>query len=154
MSSKAVRLSDSSAPNAPKPEPLMSRDSVDNNGTDAPMYTIPIDKRPPHGPLFSKIFFPILFNIGQIGILTAVLMTVPLLLIPVVGKKWFEAIVGWAKDGYGRLCTSPPFSKPLFKGHLIMGSNRHHCPLCTDIIGDHHQRPARIYQPCRTRFRG
>ena len=107
MPSKAVRLPDSSAPNAPKPESLMSRDSVDNNGTDAPMYTIPIDKRPPHGPLFAKIFFPILFNIGQIGILTAVLMTVPLLLIPVVGKKWFETIVAWAKDGYGRLCISP-----------------------------------------------
>jgi lysocardiolipin and lysophospholipid acyltransferase len=71
------------------------------------MYTIPIDKRPTHGPLFSKIFFPILFNIGQIGLLSTVLMSVPLLLLPVVGKKWFEAIVGWAKDGYGRLCTSP-----------------------------------------------
>lgn len=72
----------------------------------AEMHTIPIADRPPHGPWFSKIFFPLLFNIGSIGINSAQFLAVPLLLIPVVGRRWFEAVIGWTKDGYGRLCTS------------------------------------------------
>jgi lysocardiolipin and lysophospholipid acyltransferase len=72
---------------------------------DKEMYTIPIADRPPHGPLYSKIFFPILFNFGQIGINSAQILALPLLLIPVFGRKWFDGIIGWTKDGYGRLCT-------------------------------------------------
>lgn len=77
--------------------------TADSDGDGQPMYTIPIKDRPPHGPLFSKIFFPLLFNFGQIGINSAQFLAVPLLLIPVYGRGWFEAIVGWTKDGYGRL---------------------------------------------------
>jgi len=74
---------------------------------DKEMYTIPIADRPPHGPLYSKIFFPILFNFGQIGINSAQILALPLLLIPVLGRKWFDEIIGWTKDGYGRLCAFP-----------------------------------------------
>jgi hypothetical protein len=75
---------------------------------DTPMYTIPIADRPAHGPLYSKIFFPILFNIGQIGINSAQILALPLLLIPFFGRAWFEGFIGWTKDGYGRLCTFLP----------------------------------------------
>lgn len=68
-----------------------------------PLYTIPIAERPSHGPIFSKVFFPILFNFGQIGINSAQFLAVPLLLIPVFGRGWFDSVVGWTKDGYGRL---------------------------------------------------
>lgn len=86
-------------------------DDIDNGNTDgkeqlSPMYTIPIADRPPHGPLFSKIFFPLLFNFGQIGINSAQILALPLLLIPVFGRGWFEGVIGWTKDGYGRLCRS------------------------------------------------
>lgn len=67
------------------------------------MHTIPISDRPPHGPLFSKIFFPLLFDLGIIGIHTTQLCALPLLLIPIWGRKWFEAVIDWTKDGFGRL---------------------------------------------------
>jgi len=73
------------------------------------MYTTPISDRPPHGPLYSKIFFPILFNFGQIGINSAQILALPLLLVPFYGRGWFDAIIGWTKDGYGRLCGSTHF---------------------------------------------
>ena len=69
-----------------------------------PLYTIPIEQRPPHGPLFSKVFFPLLFNLGQIGINSAQFLALPLLLIPFgVGRRLFDTAVGYTKDGYGRL---------------------------------------------------
>lgn len=70
---------------------------------DVPLYTIPIDRRPPHGPLFSKIFFPLLFNLGQLGINSAQFLTLPLLLIPFWGQGLFDEAIGWTKDCYGRL---------------------------------------------------
>ena len=73
--------------------------------TARPLHTIPIDERPPgHGPLFSKIFFPIAFNLGQIGINSAQFIALPLLLIPFgIGRKLFDDGIGWTKDGYARL---------------------------------------------------
>ncbi|WWC61097.1 uncharacterized protein I303_103675 [Kwoniella dejecticola CBS 10117] len=71
--------------------------------SEKPLYTIPIDQRPPHGPWTSKVFFPLVFNFAQLGINSAQFLFVPLLLIPVVGRRWFDAAVGWTKDGYGRL---------------------------------------------------
>ncbi|WVQ98757.1 hypothetical protein IAU59_005888 [Kwoniella sp. CBS 9459] len=71
--------------------------------SDKPLYTIPIDQRPPHGPLTSKIFFPLLFNLAQLGINSAQFLMLPLLLIPFAGRRLFAGAVGWTKDGYGRL---------------------------------------------------
>lgn len=68
-----------------------------------PLYTIPINDRPPHGPWTSKIFFPIIFTLAQLGINSAQFLFVPLLLVPFVGKRLFSRAIGWTKDGYGRL---------------------------------------------------
>jgi hypothetical protein len=68
-----------------------------------PLYTIPIAQRPSHGPLFSKIFFPIVFNLGQLGINSAQFLALPLLLIPIVGRRAFNSVIDYTKDGYGRL---------------------------------------------------
>jgi hypothetical protein len=84
------------------PKPIESSTTKEKN----PMYTIPIIDRPSHGPIYSKIFFPILFNFGQIGINSAQILALPLLLIPLWGRGWFEGFIGWTKDGYGRLCKS------------------------------------------------
>jgi lysocardiolipin and lysophospholipid acyltransferase len=69
-----------------------------------PLHTIPIAERPAHGTLFSKLLFPLLFNLGQIGIHLAQLIALPLLLIPVHGQRLFDDAISWTKDGYGRLC--------------------------------------------------
>ncbi|OCF35476.1 acyltransferase [Kwoniella heveanensis BCC8398] len=71
--------------------------------SEKPLYTIPIDQRPPHGPWTSKIFFPILFNLAQLGINSVQFLFLPLLLIPFAGRRLFESAIGWTKDGYGRL---------------------------------------------------
>ena len=69
-----------------------------------PLYSIPIDKRPSHGPLFSKVFFPLIFNFGQIGINSTQFLALPLLLIPFgIGRRWFRNVIDYTKDGYGRL---------------------------------------------------
>ncbi|KIR59988.1 acyltransferase [Cryptococcus bacillisporus CA1873] len=68
-----------------------------------PLYTIPINDRPPHGPWTSKIFFPIIFTLAQLAINSAQFLFVPLLLVPFVGKRLFSRAIGWTKDGYGRL---------------------------------------------------
>lgn len=47
--------------------------------------------------------FPILFNLGILGIASAQACALPLLLIPVVGKRAFMGTVNWTKDGFGRL---------------------------------------------------
>jgi hypothetical protein len=70
------------------------------------MYTIPIAERPPHGPLITKILFPLLFNLGQLGINSAQFAALPLLLIPWFGRRMFDAAIDWTKDGYGRLRES------------------------------------------------
>ncbi|ODN98540.1 acyltransferase [Cryptococcus wingfieldii CBS 7118] len=67
------------------------------------LYSVPIADRPPHGPLFSKVFFPIFFTLAQIGIGSAQLLFMPLLLVPFVGKRAFTRGIEWTKDGYGRL---------------------------------------------------
>ncbi|ORY23045.1 acyltransferase-domain-containing protein [Naematelia encephala] len=67
-----------------------------------PLYTIPIKDRPPHGPLTSKILFPILFNLANLGVNSAQFCAVPLLLIPLFGRRLYESVIGWTKDGYGR----------------------------------------------------
>jgi hypothetical protein len=71
--------------------------------TPQPLHTIPIASRGSHGPLTSKIFFPLLFNIAQICLFMTMLVATPLLLVPVVGKRSFYAVIDYAKDGYGRL---------------------------------------------------
>ncbi|WVR05213.1 hypothetical protein IAU60_002225 [Kwoniella sp. DSM 27419] len=68
-----------------------------------PLYTIPIESRPPHGPWFSWILFPLVFNLAQLGINSAQFLMLPLLLIPWAGRRLFDAAIGWTKDGYGRL---------------------------------------------------
>jgi len=67
------------------------------------LHTIPIADRPAHGPWFSRIFFPLIFNLGQIGIFTSQVLALPLLLIPFVGSKAFRSVIDYTKDGYGRL---------------------------------------------------
>ncbi|WWC90003.1 uncharacterized protein L201_004933 [Kwoniella dendrophila CBS 6074] len=74
--------------------------------SEKPLYTIPIDQRPPHGPITSKIFFPFIFNFAQLGINSAQFLLLPLLLIPFVGRRLFDSAIAWTKDGYGRLCKS------------------------------------------------
>ncbi|WVQ78295.1 hypothetical protein IAT38_000380 [Cryptococcus sp. DSM 104549] len=68
-----------------------------------PLYTVPIADRPPHGPWTSKIFFPLLFNLAQLGINSAQFLMLPLLLIPFAGRRLFDSAIGWTKEGYGRL---------------------------------------------------
>lgn len=77
-------------------------------GPSTALHTIPIQDRPSHGPIFSKVFFPLVFNLGQIGILTAQLLATPLLLIPFgVGRRCFDAGIGYTKAGYGKLREWP-----------------------------------------------
>lgn len=69
-----------------------------------PIHTIPIDQRPPHGPFFSKIFFPLFFNLGIFGGSAAQFLCLPLLLIPFgIGRRYFDVAIGWTKDGFARL---------------------------------------------------
>jgi len=129
---------------------------------DKEMYTIPIADRPPHGPIYSKIFFPILFNFGQIGINSAQILALPLLLIPVFGRKWFDGIIGWTKDGYGRLCT---YSYNLairgdgkevvrWSARGLMFSNRHNGPFRPHLAHHHCRCPSVHERPRRARFKG
>jgi hypothetical protein len=69
-----------------------------------PLYRIPIADRPSHGPLFSRILFPLVFNAAQIGLALSQFVALPLLLVPFVGRKTFGRVVDYTKDGYGRLC--------------------------------------------------
>lgn len=69
-----------------------------------PLYTIPIEQRPRgYGSWFSTILFPIVFDLGILGINSAQGLLLVLLLIPVVGRGWYERAIGWTKDGFGRL---------------------------------------------------
>ncbi|WWC69425.1 uncharacterized protein I206_103364 [Kwoniella pini CBS 10737] len=95
--------------------------------SEKPLYTIPIDERPPHGPWTSKVFFPLVFNFAQLGINSAQFLFVPLLLIPVVGRRWFDTAVGWTKDGYGRLCELH------CKRIVLIGSDRDNRTLWSDF---------------------
>lgn len=69
-----------------------------------PLHTIPIASRGAHGPLTTKILFPLVFNLAQLGLFITMLSATPLLLIPVVGRRAFIAVIDYTKDGYGRLC--------------------------------------------------
>lgn len=74
----------------------------------APLYTLPIDKRPKgYGSWFSAIFFPIIFDLGIIGINSAQGLIRLSLLVPGVGRRWYERGIAWTKDGFGRLRESP-----------------------------------------------
>lgn len=80
-----------------------------------PLYTIPMDKRPPgYGPWRSKIVFPLVFDLGMLGINSAQFLFLPLLLIPVVGQQLFRRAIAWTKDGFGRLRTCPPYHHHLY----------------------------------------
>jgi hypothetical protein len=70
------------------------------------MHTIPIADRPRHGSWWNTLMFPLLFNLGILGISTAQMCALPLLLIPVVGRRMFGGVVDWTKDGFGRLRES------------------------------------------------
>jgi hypothetical protein len=127
--------------------------------SDKEMYTIPIADRPPHGPLYSKIFFPILFNFGQIGINSAQILALPLLLIPIFGRKWFDGIIGWTKDGYGRLCTysyNTPYrgrsSKKRWSRLII--SDRNNGPFRPHLAHHQHRCPTIHEKSRRARFQG
>ncbi|RSH88082.1 uncharacterized protein EHS24_000609 [Apiotrichum porosum] len=81
------------------------------SSTPPPLYTLPIDKRPPgYGPWFSKIVFPIVFNLGILGISSAQFLFLPLLLIPILGRPLFRRAIAWTKDGFGRLLLCAPTS--------------------------------------------
>ncbi|GMK59947.1 hypothetical protein CspeluHIS016_0901640 [Cutaneotrichosporon spelunceum] len=68
-----------------------------------PLYTIPIADRPPrHGCLWSQIVFPLVFNLGILGLNSAQFLCLPLLLLP-GGKRLFNWAIDWTKDGFGRL---------------------------------------------------
>ncbi|KAK4686630.1 hypothetical protein P7C73_g3495, partial [Tremellales sp. Uapishka_1] len=69
----------------------------------APLFTVPITKRPPHGPLFSKIFFPSMFILGLLGINSAQILLLPLQAFGPKGRELFDHGIGWTKDGFGRL---------------------------------------------------
>lgn len=73
-----------------------------------PLYTIPMVQRPAgHGRLFSKIVFPLIFNLGMLGINSAQFLFLILLLIPGdFGRRLYKRCVDWTKDGFGRLCKS------------------------------------------------
>nr|ODN88031.1 acyltransferase [Cryptococcus depauperatus CBS 7841] len=74
--------------------------------TQKPLYTIPIVDRHDRGPWTSRIFFPIFFTLGHIGGISAQFMSVPLLLIPLIGRRLFDNVIGWTKDGYARLLVA------------------------------------------------
>ena len=125
---------------------------------DKEMYTIPIADRPPHGPLYSKTFFPILFNFGQIGINSAQILALPLLLIPVFGRQWFDGIIGWTKDGYGRLCTFSATSllEAIIYGmrNGLTGSNRNNGSIRPYLPYHHYGCSSLLDQPRRARCSG
>jgi lysocardiolipin and lysophospholipid acyltransferase len=72
------------------------------------LYKIPIAERPAHGSWFAAILFPLLFNIGLIGINTAQFLITPLLLFSPVTGGWtrtlFDRGIDWTKECFGRLC--------------------------------------------------
>ncbi|KAL7424006.1 hypothetical protein Q5752_001591 [Cryptotrichosporon argae] len=69
-----------------------------------PLYTIPIADRPPgHGSWYNALFFPLVFQLGLCGINAVQFALLPLLLVPVVGRRWFRAGIEYTKDGFGRL---------------------------------------------------
>lgn len=72
----------------------------------APLYTISIDRRPPgYGPLFSKILFPIVFNLGILGLNSLQFLCLLFKLIPGdTGRRLYRTSIDWTKDGFGRLC--------------------------------------------------
>lgn len=70
-----------------------------------PLYTIPMASRPKgYGSLFSKVVFPLVFNLGILGINSAHFVCLLLLLIPVYGRGLYKRAIDWTKDGFGRLC--------------------------------------------------
>ena len=77
-----------------------------DNDAAPPMHTIPIADRPRHGTWWNTLMFPLLFNLGILGISSAQVCAVPLLLVPFVGRRLFEGVVDWTKDGFGRLRES------------------------------------------------
>ncbi|CAD6569599.1 MAG: hypothetical protein TREMPRED_005325 [Tremellales sp. Tagirdzhanova-0007] len=80
--------------------------------SEKPLYTIPISQRPPgYGPLFSKVFFPIVNGLCVLGINSAQFMALPLLLIPYgLGRRLFDDAIGWTKDGYGLIAITVLFA--------------------------------------------
>jgi hypothetical protein len=68
------------------------------------MYSIPMKQRPPgYGSWWSKIAFPIIFNLGCLGLNSVQFLFLPLLLIPGIGSALFHRAIDWTKDGFGRL---------------------------------------------------
>lgn len=70
-----------------------------------PLYTIPIHERPPgYGSLFSKVVFPLVFNLGIIGLNSVQFLCLLFKLIPGdTGKRLYRSSIDWTKDGFGRL---------------------------------------------------
>lgn len=73
------------------------------------LFSTPITERPRHGTWWNTIAFPLLFNLGMLGINSAQFCALPLLLVPFIGRRCFEGVIDWTKDGFGRLrkCSSP-----------------------------------------------
>jgi hypothetical protein len=71
-----------------------------------PLYSIPCSQRPAgYGSWWSKILFPLLFDLGILGINSVQFLFVPLLLVPIIGHDLFRRAIDWTKDGFGRLCA-------------------------------------------------
>jgi hypothetical protein len=71
----------------------------------APLYTIPIADRPSHGPIFSKVFFPLVVNLVLVGHFIVHVLATSLLLIPFgVGRQCFDAGIGYSKAGFANFC--------------------------------------------------
>ncbi|RXK39525.1 acyltransferase [Tremella mesenterica] len=111
-----------------------------------PMYQIPISQRPSHGPLYSKIFFPLLFCLGQLFINTTQFLCLPLLLVPVVGRRSFDSAIGWTKDGYGRLLIAITC---LFAPHSIILTTDSPPSLTNLVERDENGRMTKINLPDR-----
>lgn len=76
----------------------------------SPLYTVPIDERPPgHGSLFSKVVFPVVFNLGILGLNSLQFLCLLFKLIPgQTARQLYRSSIDWTKDGFGRLCESSP----------------------------------------------
>jgi hypothetical protein len=96
------------------------------------MHTVPIANRPRHGSWWNTIMFPLLFNVGILGLSFAQMCALPLLLVPFVGRRMFEGVIDWSKDGFGRLCesTEQSVTQAGERGRAVLASRNRSALLC------------------------
>lgn len=112
----------------------------------APLYTVPIDKRPPgYGPIWSKIVFPIVFNLGILGLNSLQFLCLLFKLIPGdTGKQLYRTSIDWTKDGFGRLREFSVVGKVAGSPSAMLkcGSHCNHGPMRPDFLCHHCRLPA------------